>query len=140
MKGITFNTLEEMVIAHQGMEVWNGILNQGIPDGGIYKVGESDPIFIQKAPDFKSFLKSIELVIHVEVTKLHDNPHLPHFEYSELADDILIMQYNSPSKLCILAEELIRGAAAHYKSAIEVGCTICMPKGAKECDLIIRFL
>lgn len=179
MKGIIFNILEEMVIAHKGMAVWNEILNQELPDGGIYTVGESYPdeqlftliqavsnstnlsmekvvgdfgefmfdqlatrypIFIDQASDLKSFLKSVESVIHVEVKKLYDNPHLPNFGYSEPTDDILIMRYNSPRKLCLLAEGLIRGAAVHYKTTIEVGHTVCMHMGAKHCDLTVRFL
>jgi hypothetical protein len=179
MKGIIFNILEEMVIAHKGIAAWNEILNQEMPEGGIYTVGESYPdeqlftliqavsnstnlsiekivgdfgefmfdqlvtrypVFIEQSSDLKSFLKSVESVIHVEVKKLYDNPHLPNFSYNEPADDILVMQYSSPRKLCILAEGLIRGAAAHYKTTIEVGHTVCMHKGARQCDLTIRFL
>ena len=104
------------------------------------KLASRHPIFIEQSPDLKTFLKSIESVIHVEVRKLYDQPNLPTFEYEEPNSDVLIMQYSSPRKLCVLAEGLIRGAALHYKTNIEVGHTTCMHKGAKACDLNIRFL
>ncbi|SIS69122.1 heme NO-binding domain-containing protein [Neptunomonas antarctica] len=179
MKGVIFNVLEEMVEENCGMAVWNDILNQELPEGGIYTAGESypdeqlfnlvnavcartklpmekvvgnfgeflftqlaarHPVFLESPADLKSFLKSIDSVIHVEVRKLYDNPNLPSFKYSEPDPDLLIMQYRSPRKLCILAEGLIRGAAAHYGQSVEISHPICIHRGADWCDLHIRFL
>lgn len=179
MKGVIFNILEEMVEKHCGMSVWNEILNQELPDGGIYTASESYPdeqlftlveavcartnlpmekvvgnfgeflfqqlasrypVFLQNPVDLKTFLKSVESVIHVEVNKLYDNPNLPLFKYSEPESDILIMQYHSPRKLCLLAEGLIRGAATHFATKVEISHPICMHKGAQHCDMSIKFL
>lgn len=178
MKGVIFNILEEMVEERYGMAVWNDILNQYLPDDGIYIAGESyqddqlltliqaicekldlpreqlvsgfgeflfqqlatrHPYFLQGPPDLKSFLKSIESVIHVEVHKLYDSPNLPSFRYTEPVPNTLIMHYRSPRKLCLLAEGLIRGAAAHYATTIELEHTCCMHLGDPQCDLVIRF-
>ncbi|BBB30404.1 heme NO-binding domain-containing protein [Neptunomonas japonica] len=98
------------------------------------------PTFLENPTDLKSFLKSIHSVIHVEVRKLYDNPNLPSFEYNEPDSDVLVMTYRSPRKLCILAEGLVRGAAAHYKTNIEINHPVCMHKGADCCELHVRFL
>lgn len=98
------------------------------------------PEFVEDPADLKSFLKSVDAVIHVEVRKLYDNPNLPSFDYSEPSSDSLIMRYTSPRKLCILAEGLIRGAATHYAAEVEISQPVCMHKGAEHCDLSIRFL
>lgn len=96
------------------------------------------PIFLE-APDLKSFLKSVDTVIHIEVRKLYDSPHLPSFDYIEPDADVLVMQYRSPRKLCVLAEGLIRGAADHYNTPVEISQPVCMHNGADHCDLVIRF-
>lgn len=98
------------------------------------------PSFIEAESTLKGFLKSVHDVIHIEVRKLYENPNLPDFEYTDSADDTLLMQYRSPRKLCILAEGLIRGAAVHYNTSIKIEHPTCMHKGADHCDLVIRFL
>ena len=98
------------------------------------------PIFVESESTLKSFLKSVDSVIHMEVKKLYDSPGLPSFTYFEPSEDQLIMKYTSPRKLCILAEGLIRGAATYYKTDISISHPVCMHKGSDHCDLIIRFL
>jgi len=98
------------------------------------------PVFIEAEPTLKGFLKSVHSVIHIEVRKLYDNPNLPDFDYEDQAANTLLMRYTSPRKLCILAEGLIRGAAKHYETDIELEHPVCMHKGADHCDLIVRFL
>lgn len=98
------------------------------------------PIFVENEDNLRDFLKSVESVIHIEVKKLYDSPNLPNFTYDESDADTLLMQYRSPRKLCILAEGLIRGAAAYYDTEIEIGHDVCMHKGADHCDLKVRFL
>ncbi|MCP4598399.1 heme NO-binding domain-containing protein [Neptuniibacter sp.] len=103
------------------------------------KLAERYPIFVDSEQDLKSFLKSVDSVIHMEVKKLYDSPNLPQFTYSEPDNNHLVMQYRSPRKLCILAEGLIRGAAMHYQEQVEISHPVCIHKGADHCDLIIRF-
>lgn len=70
--------------------------------------------------DAKSFLKSVEDVIHVEVRKLYPQAGLPTFEYEDPAEDCLIMIYRSPRKLFDLAEGLIMGVADFYSTNINI--------------------
>lgn len=104
-----------------------------------HRLNERHPVFIEKEPTLKSFLKSIESVIHVEVNKLYQDLNLPSFEYFDNSDDHLIMRYRSPRKLCILAEGLIRGASNHYAQRITLSHSTCMHKGDAYCDLEITF-
>jgi len=104
------------------------------------RLAERYPIFIEAEATLKGFLKSVDDVIHMEVRKLYENPNLPEFECEELTANELKMRYRSPRKLCILAEGLIRGAAKHYNTEIELDHPVCMHKGSAHCDLIVRFL
>ncbi len=97
------------------------------------------PIFIENNPDLKSFLKSVDSVIHMEVRKLFTDPSLPRFECQDNSDGSLLMRYHSPRKLCTLAEGLIRGSAKTYNTPIEIEHSVCCHKGAPYCDLVIRF-
>ncbi|QIZ76358.1 heme NO-binding domain-containing protein [Ferrimonas lipolytica] len=96
------------------------------------------PQFTAQEETFFSFIKSIDGTIHKEVNKLYTNAHLPKIQCSNNNNDELLMLYNSPRKLCVLAEGLIAGAALHYK----VDCTIehqqCMHHGADECLILLR--
>lgn len=98
------------------------------------------PEFTTQQPDLRSFLKSIHDVIHVEVQKLYESPNLPTISCHEPDPDTLIMEYRSPRQLCILAEGLIRGAAQHYQTEIELSHPVCMHHGADHCDLVVRFI
>jgi predicted hydrocarbon binding protein len=91
------------------------------------------PIFVKQANDLKEFLLSIDTVIHGEVLKLYTNPNLPRFEYIDKGPNELTMVYMSPRKLCILAEGLIRGAAARYGNEVTINHPICMHNGAENC-------
>ena len=93
------------------------------------------PTFAANANDLKSFLISVDTVIHSEVLKLYTNPNLPRFEYQEKGENQLTMLYRSPRKLCILAEGLVRGAAKRFGNEISIDHPVCMHNGADHCQL-----
>ena len=96
------------------------------------------PIFSQISADLFEFLSSIESVIHKEVRKLFENPHLPSLA-TKIEGNCLTMRYESPRKLCYLAEGLIFGAANHYGESIYIEHDTCMHKGEEACILkVIR--
>lgn len=104
-----------------------------------HQLSHRHPVFVESQPTLRAFLKSVHSVIHVEVNKLYTTTNLPMFEYFEPDDQRLIMRYHSPRKLCILAEGLIRGAAAHYQHSIELKHEVCIHKGSDFCDLEVTF-
>lgn len=91
------------------------------------------PQFSQQQTNFFDFIKSIDGTIHKEVEKLYSNPNLPTIACKQLNDKTLVMRYSSPRKLCVLAQGLIAGAAAHYKVDCNIEHKECMHKGADEC-------
>lgn len=97
------------------------------------------PVFFENQTSLKSFLLTVDRVIHVEVRKLYAEAHLPEFDYRDELDDELTMLYRSPRKLCHLAEGLIAGCAKHFDQAYELKHDVCMHKGAEECQLEMRF-
>lgn len=97
-------------------------------------------VFTDTKPNLMSFLKSIESVIHKEVMKLYENPNLPTIEWEQTDNHILTLHYQSPRKLCHLASGLIRGAAEHYQTVIELTELQCMHNGADKCTFIVKEL
>lgn len=108
---------------------------------GKYMLGkfvDVHPVFF-KGHTARSFLKSVDSIIHVEVEKLHPDAVLPRFTYEDGEDDELVMNYNSPRNLCALAEGLIAGTGEIFSTSIEVSHTQCMLEGAGTCILKLRF-
>lgn len=89
--------------------------------------------------DARSFLKSIDEQIHVEVRKLHPGVILPEFSYEDRDAGGLVMHYHSPRQLCHLAEGLIAGTAEHFNTPIDIEHAVCMHDGAGHCELSLRF-
>jgi len=101
---------------------------------------QQNPQFFDEHTDLKSFLLTVDRVIHVEVRKLHPGAILPEFTYNSESDSQLTMYYTSPRKLCHLAEGLIDASAKHFKTRYELDHSQCMHDGAKHCELKISIL
>jgi predicted hydrocarbon binding protein len=97
-------------------------------------------VFTETKPNLIEFLKSIESVIHKVVMKLYEDPNLPTIEWEQTESHLLTLHYQSPRKLCHLASGLIRGAAEHYKTAIDLTESQCMHSGAEKCTFLVRLL
>ncbi|MEC7189135.1 MAG: heme NO-binding domain-containing protein [Pseudomonadota bacterium] len=90
-------------------------------------------IFVESEPDFISFLKSIEDVIHKEVIKLYPNPNLPSRKWEQPDDNSITLFYRSPRQLCSLAEGLIKGAAEQYEVEYTMKHDVCTHNGDDHC-------
>jgi predicted hydrocarbon binding protein len=101
---------------------------------------KAHPVFANAQPDFFSFIDSIDGVIHVEVHKLDESANTPHISVKKVESDVAILQYQSPRKLCHLAEGLLLGAARLYGINIEISQPKCMHDGEESCELLIRKL
>ena len=110
----------------------------------------SMPYLAQRYPEFfathlglRSFLLSLNDVIHAEVRKLYPGAEVPVFEFETpagaTAHDTLIIHYRSKRRLCQLAEGFIAGAADHFKEPVNVAQSSCMLDGAAECAIVCRF-
>jgi hypothetical protein len=97
------------------------------------------PAFLPPGSTAKSFLLTVDRVIHVEVRKLHPGAVLPSFEYEDPAPDRLVMIYRSARKLCPLAEGLIEGVGDHYRERIDRQHLTCMLRGDHACRFELTF-
>lgn len=97
-----------------------------------------NPTFANSKADFRSFIASIDDVIHQEVMKLDDQAHPPRLEVQISSNDEILLRYSSKRNLCHLAEGLLTGAADHFSIAIELEQLCCRQQGAEFCEFRIR--
>ncbi len=87
----------------------------------------------------RSFILSLNNVIHPEVRKLYPGADAPDFDFDTSSPEVLVMDYRSKRKLCALAEGLIEGAADHFGETAHIRHVECMLQGADRCRLELRF-
>lgn len=139
----TYSDQELMDLVGAAHEVSNIPVNDLVKSFGEYmfpRFRDTNPQFFSDNMTLKSFLLSVDRIIHVEVRKLHPGAILPEFEYKDETDNELTMYYTSPRKLCHLAEGLIAGAAAHFDTKYTLSHSDCMHSGAKACTLHLTVL
>ena len=107
---------------------------------------EAMPLLIERYPAFfaahkttKTFVTSVNSIIHPEVRKIYPGADVPTFEFSDLQDNGLLMGYHSQRKLCALAQGFIEGAARHFNETADVEHLECMHKGDQRCLMRILF-
>ena len=96
-------------------------------------------VFFEGHPGARSFILSVNAIIHPEVRKLYSGAGCPHFQFTTDADDNLIVGYQSPRRLCALAEGFILGAAAHYGERVTVSHLACMLDDSPLCRIKVRW-
>jgi hypothetical protein len=93
------------------------------------------PQFFEPHDTLRSFLLSLNAIIHPEVRKLYPGAEVPDFEMSGPDAHVLELAYRSDRGRCDLAEGLILGAAEHYREAIELSQPTCVHRGDDRCVL-----
>ncbi len=107
----------------------------------------SMPFLARRYPEFftphqglRTFLLSLNDVIHAEVRKLYPGAEVPvfGFEAPPPMDDgeRLVIHYRSKRRLCPLAEGFIAGAADHFRQPVALSQPSCMLDGAEACILV----
>jgi hypothetical protein len=104
------------------------------------------PLLAKKYPEFfephecaRSFLLTLNNIIHPEVRKLYPGADVPVFDYDTSSEELLVMGYASSRKMCAFAEGLIEGAASHYGEEAAIEQPECMTRGDEKCVLEISF-
>jgi len=97
------------------------------------------PDFFSGHADTRSFLLTLNNIIHPEVQKLYPGAITPVFDFGAGDDGGMVIGYSSPRKLCALAEGFMRGAAAHYHEQADITQPQCMHDGASKCVFHVRF-
>lgn len=102
------------------------------------------PLLAERYPEFfiphtstRPFLLTLNDIIHIEVRKLYPGADVPVFDYDTSSQEVLVMGYKSPRRLCALAEGFIEAAAAHYGEEVTLDQLKCMIRGDEKCLLRI---
>jgi hypothetical protein len=98
------------------------------------------PTFFQGHAGTRSFLLTLNDVIHPEVRKLFPGAYAPEFEFDTSGgEDVLKLGYISHRNLCWFGEGLIEGAGAHFGESLEVDQSECTQRGDARCVFVCRF-
>lgn len=103
------------------------------------------PLFAERYPQLfaphdctRSFVLTLNDIIHPEVRKLYPGADVPEFDFDSRGE-LLVMGYRSPRKLCSFAEGLLLGAADHFGERLTIEQPTCMKRGDDQCVLEIAF-
>jgi hypothetical protein len=91
------------------------------------------PAFFSPHDDLRSFLLSLNAVVHPEVRRLYPGAVIPEFEHRFPEPGVLELVYVSERGRCDLAEGLVLGAADHYGEKVAVTQPACMRRGDDVC-------
>jgi hypothetical protein len=104
----------------------------------IATLSERYPEFFAPHDNVRSFLLTLNDIIHPEVRKLYPGALVPDFEFRSDDPAVLELAYHSDRGRCDLAEGLILGAADHYAQRIELTQPQCVHRGDPVCVLRVR--
>jgi hypothetical protein len=97
-------------------------------------------VFFEGHTSTRSFLLTLNSIIHPEVRKIYPGADVPTFDLLATADEsVLVIGYRSARKLCALAEGFIEGTADHFGEGVEIEQSACMHRGADHCLLKVTF-
>ncbi len=98
------------------------------------------PLLADKYPEFfaphdttRSFLLTLNQVIHPEVRKIYPGADVPVFDFDLSTPDAIVMEYRSARRLCSFAAGLIRGAAERYGEQVALEHPKCASRGDESC-------
>jgi hypothetical protein len=97
------------------------------------------PAFFESHRTTRSFLLTLNDIIHPEVRKLYPGAQAPDFEFDTSSAEVLDMRYRSHRQFCELAEGLIEGAADHFGELATITQPECMKHGSDSCLLRCSF-
>lgn len=97
------------------------------------------PAFFESQPSTRSFILTLNDIIHPEVRRLFPGADVPVFDFDTSSPDALTLGYQSPRKLCALAHGFIEGAADHYGETVDIDQTECMHRGDAKCVFHLHF-
>lgn len=103
------------------------------------------PLLAERYPTFfdghtcKSFLLTLNDIIHPEVRKLYPGADVPDFAFESPSEEVLVIGYVSARKLCALAEGFVLGSAEYFGEQVTIEQTECLHRGDDRCSIICRF-
>ena len=98
------------------------------------------PEFFDGHRDTRSFILTLNDVIHPEVRKLYAGAGCPHFQFDTSRPDRLLLGYRSPRQLCRLAEGFVQGASHQYGQQAKIEHLSCMLDGESICRILVQWI
>lgn len=102
-------------------------------------LAERYPAFFLEHDDTRSFILTLNEVIHPEVRKLFPGAYAPSFDFDTSDEHALGLSYFSHRNLCSFAEGLIEGSADHYREVATIEQSACSKRGDDRCVFQISF-
>jgi predicted hydrocarbon binding protein len=96
------------------------------------------PEFFAGHDDTRTFVGTLNDIIHPEVRKLYPGADVPSFGFHASDDGSITLRYGSPRRMCALAEGLIEGAAAQFDQVVTIEQPDCMLRGDELCTIEVR--
>lgn len=121
----------------------------GVAEGDLIRwFGEASlPLLAERYPEFfedhtslSTFLPTLNDVIHAEVRKLYPEAVVPVFGFVETTPDRVVMTYDSPRRMCPLAEGFIDGAAEYFDEKVDIEQPECMLRGDAHCIIEVSIV
>ena len=131
--------LEILKVATQKLNVKIDYLLKELGKYAFGQLAKRYPNFVSPYDDAKTFLLTVDGIIHVEVRKLYQETQLPVFQYSEPSENELIITYYSKRKLYSFMEGLINGVAKYFNVNIIQDNNIYVKNGSEFCDYHLKF-
>ena len=100
-------------------------------------LADGAPVYLE-GHDLRSFLESVDSVIHVEVRKLFPDAETPEIEFQDAGPATFVMRYRSSRQLCHLFRGLLEGSAARFGEKIDYRESDCMLHGADACEFRVQ--
>lgn len=97
------------------------------------------PALVAPHADARSFVLTLDEIVHPEVQKLYPGAETPRFGFDPSDPDRLLMDYRSSRRLCAFAEGLLLGAGDRFGQTVAVAQPECMKRGDERCLIAIEF-
>ena len=101
---------------------------------------EALPYLFENYHHSEEFIKDVNNIIHPEVKKLYPGAVCPHFHMAQASRETLTLVYNSPRKLCALAEGFIESTDELYGNKIEISQSECVHHGSERCVFVVEWV
>src|SRR5687767_6586028 len=108
------------------LKIEPGAVVATIGEGAMPLLAQRYPAFFSPHTGTRSFLLTLNDIIHPEVRKLYPGADVPEFAFEVRGDDQLLLGYRSARQLCALAEGFITGAARHFGESVRIEQPQCM--------------
>jgi len=140
----TYPDAELLAIVDEAVKALGVTTPQALHAFGKYafpRLARRFPLFLEGHTHPKTFLQTIDSVIHVEVRKLYKDAETPRILVLDAAPgtDRLVLGYESRRQLCPFMTGLVEGAGEFFATPLRWTETRCTRDGARACEIAITF-